>query len=422
MTPEQRQLTLGTPDIQVIVLHELGHCAGIGHCNLTNPVMTGQPYGLDSDPYNYREVKFDDSIAIQMAYAAPFDRLGRAGIYGRLYNGDAMDGVDTDLALVKEIELQPVFLGRPLDQGTSEPDELFGVDQTTSFTRKIRFFAEVLASPIFSAPLGIEAPIVFDNRYFFPGLPLSTQPLPVAPGVTLLPNDYVVFIQPGNISFSNDQAQINYATSDFLYPAEFYGGLVAPFNLPGDGTGLDSSAGADFRVQNRYLVFSYNNLGQFNLAINNNRTDNSNNYALLGETLDPPFEGYATYRVIQGGTTLDVPNYGGQNIIPVDPRVPMREDDLRNTAIGQYRIANALLTTETLELGAFRDPTTTGADFRVTILVENTTAAPIEAGLRYLMKPVLLESQSLHSGSATARSSRRPPWRGSTSPRTSCGG
>ncbi len=388
LTPSERQQILGAFDIEGTALHELGHVAGLAHCFLQEPTMTGAPLPADADPYKIRDLDFDDRISLQMAYAQPFDRLGRGAIAGRVTNGDAVDNVDP-LPEIREIELQSVYLGRPHENGITNADDVVGTDETTSFTRKIRLVSDVLISPEFRTPVGLLAPIIRDNRYFFPGLPGSNESLRVNSSLTLLPNDYIVYIKPSPYQ-TNDEAQIQFGTGAAFVPPEFYGGLVRPFSLPGGGNGADGNVANDFVVQNRYLRFSYNNTGQFALAIN------GSDFGLVDDQFAPPVSSYITYRLRRpNGSFLDVPNFRGQDITPLNTRTPMQEDDVRNRATGSYRIANSIVTTETMELGTFRDDGTTNADFRLGVVVRNTTSETLDFGLRFLVKPVLFDSNQL---------------------------
>ena len=387
LTPQQRQAYLGSFDVQGVVLHELGHVAGLSHTPLVEPTMTGAPLANSTDPWLVRSLDFDDRLSIQMAYADHFDPLGRSAISGRIYNGAVLDNVVTagDDALVAELQLVPVYLGRPYETFSDGPDDRQGTDQTTSFTRNIRLIAQVYASPEFRRPVGARAPFCYDNRYFIPGLRASTDALRIDDFLTVLPNDYVVYIEPlsgADQAASGDLAVVQYGSeADPYVVPEFYGGLRVPFALPGGGRGLDSVDNGDFAVQNRFLRFLYNNTGQFSLAINETRP-----YPIVDDQAEVPVSSFMTYRIVRNGVRKDVPNFRAQDIIPVDRRTPMREDEARNTAIGAFIIDNAILSTETLSLGTYRDDGTTNADFRAEVVVKNITAQPLDFGFRYMVK------------------------------------
>lgn len=392
LTWQQRQDVLGALDIESVFTHELGHAAGLAHLTmLQRPTMTPF-YFDDTDPYEFRELDFDDHLSLHKQYADnPFARLGRGAIMGRVIDGDAMDGVAP--FPIPEIENTPVYLGRPYESGfpvDPRNDETSATDQTTSFPRTIRLFAEVLTSPEFRVPVGDLAPVMRDNRYIFPGLPPSTdsmviEPSDYLPNLVLAQNDYAVYIQPPlNLV---DEVQAAYPPDSTRTPPEFYGGLLTPFALPGTRDVPDPNTPNDYLVQDQRLQFSYTKLGQFALRIAGSE------YQLIDDAITPS-ESYITYRVVRGnGTTKDVVNFSANGIQPVDPLNPVQEDDPLDTLTGRYVIDNVLRTTETIELGNFRpgsDLTTVPRDMRITIEVQNMDSSEtVQSGLRFLVKPVL---------------------------------
>lgn len=385
VTDAEREELLGAPDIEGIWTHELGHAAGLAHTTvLQAPTMT--PFlTADVDPYDVRELDFDDKVSLKINYSGAFDRLGRGAIQGRIIDGDAVDGAPP--FPVAEIENTPVFLGRPNDDNFTHPDDVFAVDHTTSFTRKIRLVTEVLNSPFFRAPLGINAPIERDNRYFFPGLPTSDQPFPVEidtenPSQVLPASDYAVYIQPP-LNLVND-VQAAFPPDPNRTPPEFYGGLLVPFALPGAVDQVDNNTPNDRLVQDERLQFAFTNLGQFALRLTNTV------FQLIDDLIEPT-ESYITYRIRRpDGTVKDVANFRPYDIVPVDPSRPMLEVDTLNFARGSYIIDNALVSTQTLEIGNFTTTATGGmSEFRVTVDVGNITDAALEAGLRFMIRPTL---------------------------------
>lgn len=396
MTRIYRAGLAGIFDIQAVLTHELGHVAGLAHTTtLARPTMT--PFVVPGyDPYQYRNLDFDDRLSLRLQYTDdPFSRMGYGAIMGRIINGDSMDNVPP--IPVQAIENTPVFAARPHDTGLpSNPDndETTAIDQTTSFTRNMMLFAEVLNSPEFRAPAGATAPDFRDNRYIIPSLPASTQDLVVQQGSTdvgglrLPPNDYGIYIQPGALTPVNP-VQGAYPPDAALTPPEWYGGLLTPFALPGTFPVTDPNTLGDRLVQDTWLQFSYNLLGQFALRIA------GSDFQLVDDNIEPN-ESYMTYRIVRGegrtASTVDVPNFGAQNILPLDPVEPMHEDDINNMAWGSYLIDNALISTETIQLGPYRpgsDTTSSPSDMRVYVSVQNVTSETVSAGFRYLVKPTL---------------------------------
>jgi hypothetical protein len=293
-------------DVQAITTHEMGHAAGLAHSQLEKPTMAPV---VGEDVWYNRNLDFDDKLSIKMAYHKLFDKLGKGAITGRVLNGDPFDGVfDSTGAGVSEfitdIENTPVFIGRPTDETLINGDQLSGVDQTTSITNRIRFFAQVLNSQQFTFPLGINSPISFDSRYFIPNLPSSTESLRVGDGLDLAPNGYVLFIQPG---FGVDDLTINFPPLADLIPPEFWGG-AEPYFQPGLGNTTDPQTLNDFLVQDNWLQFAFTRLGQFSLSLA------QSTFSLIDDFPQFPTESYITYRIVKNGVTLDVPNFQNNNI------------------------------------------------------------------------------------------------------------
>jgi len=390
LTPTERANVIGGFDIEGIVLHELGHSIGLSHVPLSEPTMTGRGQNDLTDPYNFRYLAFDDKLSINMLYAPFLSNLGRAAITGRIFNGAAFDNVADEFPIPTELELVPVFIGRPYETLLPGPDDVQGLDQTTSFTRNIRRFATVYASPTFRAPTGLLSPTSVDNRYFIPGLPYSSEPLKVEEGVWLPPNDYALYIEPlneGDRGASGDAAvQAFGGFYDSYVVPEFYGGQPTTFALPGRGRGTDSLINGDFAVQNRFLRFLYNKLGQFSLAINEQRP-----WPLVDDQAEVPVQSFGTMRIVRNGVIKDIPNFSAQDILPVNPQSPTTENEVKDIAQGSYIFDGDVLSTQTMELGKFRDGSTTGSDFRVSVWVKNVspTNQTLDVGYRYLVKNTL---------------------------------
>lgn len=379
LTPAQREALLGSLDIQGTALHELGHFQSLTHTSLLNdPIMTPVA-GADTDPYDFRILKFDDKISAQMAYQPFFNRLGKGAVQGRIINGDAADNVAPFPA--PEIENTPVAIGKVNDDGFINPDDVVGTDQITSLTHKIRLVGEVINSPTFRVPVGINSPISRDDRFFIPGLPSSSSPFKVDDNTFLSAGPYIVFVTPPLRSVDDVTALFPPANgTNFLVTTEFYGGAV-PYLQPGTGNVAVSSVKGDNIFSDNFLTIGINALGQFALRIA------GSTYQLVDDLLVPT-ESYITYRVVlPDGTVKDVPNF----VASADYKTTgMIESDVDKKATGLSTIAGVLQSSETIEIGHFRpDTNTSPTDMRISVLLTNLTTGTIQAGARFLVRSVL---------------------------------
>ena len=381
LTPEQRESLLGANDIEAAVLHELGHMAGLAHSKLQLPVMA-PAFSADADVYDRRDLNFDDAISIQMAYKPYFDRLGKGAIAGRVINGDAVDNVNPPGAAfpIAEVELAPVFVGRPNNDGWITADDRIGSDQLTSFTNKIRLFGCVIGSNNFQVPVGINSPVIRDNRYFIPGLPSSAAPVHVNSNVILAPSDYVVYME-ASTSASLDQGEAAFGPAAADIPTEFYGGAV-PWLQPGTTPFPDPNTAGDGVVQDAWMQFILNTRGQPAVRIA------GSTFQLINDTFTPG-ESYFTYRVVDPATGVktDVANFQTTQTIVVQPFI---EDDIHNIMRGSFLIAGSLLSTQTVQIGSYRnDNVLSPSAVLFTVEVTNVTTRTMEAGFRYLMRSIL---------------------------------
>jgi len=370
---------IGEVDVQSVLLHEMGHCAGLTHSQLFRPTMT--PFVTPfTNIYDTRKLDFDDKISLRMTYKKLFNRLGEGAISGRIWNGAAMDGVPDPTPIVAEIMNNPVWLGRTTSDQYDLEDDIFGVNEQTSMTEKIRLVLSVYNSPEFTSTsiFANNATRFNDNRYFLPGLPSSDEELNPGYGEKLAPNDYAIYIQPPIVP-SVDEVTGAFSEDFSNVPPEFYGG-ARRFLQPGTGNASDPTTPNDGKVQDRFLSATYNASGQFGLYFTGTTT------TLVERSAGPPTESYITYRVIDNGVVTDVINNDVANF----SQNSFTEDDVNNVATGVFGIDNKILATEKLELGVYRnvDYETTGpqSDMRLSVQVQNTTSGPLEIGLRYLVR------------------------------------
>lgn len=373
---ETPQDHLGTLDIQAIMLHEMGHAAGLAHTQLFRSTMFP---AIHNEVYEMRKLDWDDQTSLKMAYKKLFNRLGKGAIEGQLYDGAAVDGVPDPTPLEEEVMNQPVFIGRPTDDPYVLDDDTSGTDQITSMPQRIRLFGSVMSSPEFTLS-AINAPTYNDNRYFIPGLNSSDQPLKIGYGPELPPNDYAVYIQTG---FPMGEVVDGFMP---IVPTEFYGGALS-YLLPGEGGTPDPNTPGDGQIQDNFLAATYNPTGQFGVYFPGTTT------TLVERTPTQPTESYITYRIVQDGVTSDVVNTDITNFTSA----LIAENDLANVVTGQFGILNRVISTQTMELGHFRahDYQSSGpqSDMRLTVRMQNITTAPMEVGVRYLVRTAVQDGE-----------------------------
>ena len=389
LSNQDRRALIGLPDIQAVLTQALGIAMGLDFTELTQPTMA--PEALqDRDPYEVRELDFDDKLTAQIHYSNPFDRLGKGAIAGKIIPGTIFEA-----GFVPEAFVTPVYVGRVNDDGVSNPDDRFGIDQNTSFTRKIRLIAEVPSAPEFFIPASntyVATPESYDWRYFIPGLPGNDSPIYVGNGVTVPAGRYIVYTEPSTRSLLSTFLVAYLGRGAVLAPAEFFGGLLRPFLLPGSVPVEDPNTPGDYRIQDGYLRVAFDLLGRYTLGLH---LGGGASKRIIDDT-EEPAESYLTYRIVKpDGTTLDIANWRANDILPLDPRNPIAEDDPRNLVIGRYILGGTVLVTERLELLEVPRPdtgTSAPSCLRATIIAKNLTTGTVQMGLRHLLRAVPLES------------------------------
>lgn len=415
LSDQQRADLIGRADVQSVITQALGMAIGLDFSNLRSPTMAPEAL-TNRDPYDVRELDFDDKLAVRLQYSDPFNLQGGGAIAGKIIPGNFLDGNFNPLAFVT-----PVYVGRVNDDGILSDDDRFGIDQNTSFTRKVRLFAQVFSGPEFFQGISnsyLVTPELFDWRYFIPGLPSPAQPLSIGNGVTLPAGRYVIYTEP------NDRTNLNPFYVGFggaavtQAPAEFYGGLLQRFLLPGTRPVEDPNTAGDFRVQDGFLRFAFDILGRYTLGIH---VGNGATQRIVDDN-EEPSESYLTYRIIRpNGTTVDAANWRANDILPLDVRFPIVEDDPNNRAIGRYIVAGSVLVEERLELLPLPrvDGTSTPTSFRVTILARNLTTGTLQFGLRHLLylvpfdrgsRLVFWANNQRYSRETTLQGAQIPSW------------
>jgi hypothetical protein len=388
-------LILANADIQSVVTQALGQAAGLDYSNLVLPTMAPEALTSNRNPYDVRELDFDDKLAIQMHYSEPFNRLGKGAIAGKIIPGNVLNGV------LPTAFVTPVYVGRANDDGILTPDDRFGIDQNTSFTRKVRLFAQVFTGPEFFIPNSssyLLTPELNDLRYFIPGLPPSSSPIAVGNGVTLPPDRYIVYTEP-NARGEISPFYVGFgASGSTIAPAEFYGGLLRRFLLPGSQRVADPDTAGDFRIQDGYLRVGFDLLGRYTLGIDLGESIIRPRTKRLIDDTEEPSESYITYRVVKpNGQVLDAANWRPNYILPYDVHNIITEDDPNNRAIGRYIVGGTVLIEERLELlplPRILEGTSEPTSLRVTIRARNVTTGTAQIGLRHLLRPVALDGSS----------------------------
>jgi hypothetical protein len=385
-----RASLIGYADIQAVAAQALGQAIGLDYTNLTQPTMAPEALASNRDPYEVRELDFDDKLTVRMHYSDPLSRLNGGAIAGRIIPGDIFSGA-VHLPFVT-----PVYVGRVNDDGILSPDDRIGIDQNTSFTRKVRLFAEVFTGPEFYLPASnsyLLNPENNDLRYFIGGLPPSSSAINIGNRTTLPAGRYVVYTEP-NTRTQLNPFYVGYATDAAVAPAEFYGGLLRRFRLPGSTAVADPDTPGDYRIQDGYLRVAFDLLGRYTLGI---QLANGGSQRLIDDT-EEPAESYITYHVVKpDGKVVDAANWRAYDIVPLDPRNPITEDDPNNKVVGRYIIGSSVLVEERLELiptarvdSASSVPTT----LRATVIARNMTTGTLQFGLRHLLRTVNTEGSS----------------------------
>lgn len=378
---ESREDYFGMPDVQGTLLHELGHAAGLDHAQLLMPTMT-PIVGPSTDVWDMRKLDWDDRNAIQSAYKPLYSLLGKGAIEGRIFDGRHFDGLTTTVAPFAEIMNTPVFIGRPTDDTYMLQDDIVAYNEVTSSTEHLRIFGSVINSPEFTIS-GINAPTFNDNRFFIAGLPDSSEEVKIGYGPKLPPSDYSIHIEPAIPvdQFTTPRSNDGFGPEIDEVPFEFYGG-ANPFQQPGADFAPDPNTPNDGTIQDNYLAATYSSSGQFGVHFAGTTS------TLVERFTRTPTDSYITYRLIQDGITSDIINTD----LSAFTSAVMEEDDINNRVTGAFTIGSLVESTQRLELGKFRteDYMTSGpqSDLRLSVDIKNITDAPMQVGLRYLVRTV----------------------------------
>lgn len=288
----------GSLDIQAMLTHELGSAMGLGDSKIYDSVMypyfNGATFPFPHDPYERRELQFDDIMTAKILNEVDFDS-STGTIAGNIYSGLVVAG--GSVTLIQEnnegdtaitdngpyIQQVPVYLGIVDETVISHPDVV------DSEEGPIRFIAQVLSGqniilpnadslvPTYEIgnleddnegnlgqdPVEPELTEVFQDLnqvnsiYLFPGLePTDEEGIPI---------NYAIYVEP------NGEVPLNWVHANAGYPlefdAEFYGGPGATLDL-GGGQELVSLSSSDEYFQNGFITAQINLQGRVAAGIN----------------------------------------------------------------------------------------------------------------------------------------------------------
>lgn len=378
LTDLERLRAIGGLDIQRILTHEIGHCLGLAHTQLVNPIMAAS-LNPDQYVYDFRGIRFDDALSLKMNYKPFGNVLGGGVIEGRILSGAGFDGFGL-ASVADNIVNAAVFLGRPNNDAFITPDDIVNaLDDQTSVPNKIRLLASVLSGQEnLTIGLGINSPPDDRNgRYFFPGLPPSAASFRISNRETLPPGPYVVYTQVPTVS----PEPVFDALPPPDFPGEFYGGTV-PWLQPGVTPVPDQNIQGDNLVQDNWIQIGSTQLGQPGIRIPGSNT------TLVGFwDVVPPVTSFLTYRLIDGDEILDIDNLSTRSL-----QGTMSEDDVLNQLNGSFVAANGRLgITLRYEIDRYRtelvDPRS--SDARLVVTLTNLTTRTLSAGTRYTLLTAL---------------------------------
>jgi hypothetical protein len=246
------QDTLGTLDIEALILEGLGRVAGLAPSHLNNATMAnayltraagGPAPEFATSPYERRELNLDDEISLGQAYPSG-DYRQAPGIGGQLLDGRLVDpftGLNgTEAALRAGLPFQPVYFGQPRMDGLFDLDTVtaaitrFGITEPT--VGPIQLHAHVMTGRSFEVNAGndnnagdnqnpgvtdevFDSDLSFNGRYEVRGLPSGSW-------YVLTRLREFGYDDPTNISF----------TPATVVPVEFFGGVDPSQPIPGDGS------------------------------------------------------------------------------------------------------------------------------------------------------------------------------------------
>lgn len=245
------QDTLGTLDIESLLLEGLGRIAGLAPSHLNNATManaylTRADGGLlpefATSPYQRRELNLDDEISMGKAYPSGGYKSA-PGIGGELIDGRSVDPflglTSTESALVAGLPFQPVYFGRPRTDGAFDLDTViasitrFGITEPT--IGPIQLEAHVMTGRGFEINSGTntntddqnpsvtdevyDSDLAFDGKYEIRGLPAGTW-----------------YAATRAREFGYDDATNLTFTPATVVPVEFFGGVDPSAPIPGDGS------------------------------------------------------------------------------------------------------------------------------------------------------------------------------------------
>lgn len=345
----------GTPDIQGVVAHELGHAHGVGHSFLWESTMQpftsihmAPPSGpfLGVNAYNQRTPNFDDFVAQAAQYPTDLpENLG--AIAGQVINGDFFDGNmvpgdprhNDDGGLLPFVAQVPVYLCVPAEQEEMHPDNTdwsMGLSgSVSSFVGHVAAFADqegampMAFRRIASATTGLDMRVYVASSEDFSGNNPDAPPATVngdfyMPGIPIR-DDYAVFTD--NPLYTNVNEVMFDIADESAVPGEFYGGA----NMPGLGSGFIPSNESSFDnlFGNNYIQAGVDHQGRIGIGVP----------ARVGSSSAPLISGFAD-RVDRGFAVVKIDNktFSTYEQAPGPVVNQMVIDDRADRATARWRI------------------------------------------------------------------------------------
>ncbi|MCD6385761.1 VCBS repeat-containing protein, partial [Candidatus Sumerlaeota bacterium] len=355
---------LGSPDIEGIMEHEMGHMPGVGHSYLYMATMTGRghrPRGsaYPTDPWQFRELDLDDKMTLGLNYPNS-QFLSSAGISGEVIDGNSplVTGAGT-AGVDAPVVMAPVFAGLPRYDGRLDLDTIY------SDRGPIQLIAQVYTGKDLRIPIGAFAGDAGQNNGLY-----EIRCLPPAP-------DYAVYL--GDIDpvlSEEDDVLATYAGTE-SYTPEFYGGC----DIPEPGTpGINPPQPGDNAFGSDWINVVVNEYGQFNMGVSTGKP-------LLFGYPEPS----TTFSTIMLETQDGVTSYTnfGQHFGQVV--TPMSINDAAKEAYGSWVIDDSILVEEKLKIVNTAGDTDNYDDLRVTFTFTNnqSTSVPVKISLRNLFDTAL---------------------------------
>lgn len=361
---------LAEPDVEGVVLHELGHVHGIAHSYINKATMFLGIEQLFFNAFEFKTLALDDEVAQAMIYE-PNSSLGGGAIQGEVLDGNYMDGVEP-AATDRSITQVPVFVGVP---GTDYVDSYVFPNIFDSDRGPIQLNVQVWTGNDaggMKIPLGPNAPAFDDpdGRFFVPGL--ETR------------DDYAVLIMPraNAVSFIHGDIDNNpFFPQEATFPIEYYGGS-APFT-PGDGSAVDLNDAFDGYVDNEYIVIGADEFGQFDASVKGVSFGDGAQQSTLNYYILSPLRSFASVKVLD--ETQGNPVYTNYFSDFGQITNPIVLDDGSNTITGTWQLNSSLQISQNLSITNTGGENANPDDVQAEYTFNNLDSNPITLQFRLVL-------------------------------------